>query len=161
LILNPNLDANENLNFSNRSNSTFFIESNDLLTSTNRLAIPTIADGEDKILPTEQSLQQQKFINPNSSYDFFARSINGDSAEQTSSTLSQRVFTNTAAAPVQSTSSQRNRFSNSFYEGTGFNETLEPRQDLIKVNVDEKLNAITSANAGLADKIPTALSRLY
>jgi len=166
LVLNSNSNLNKSSNFSNRSESALFSSSNDLLTSSKRLSIATIADGEDKILPTDQSLQQQPFINPNNSYDFFTKTLSENQNEDltllnSTSALSNRVFTNTATSPLTSTSSQRNRFTNSFYEGTMFKEELENKNNKISSNVNQTSSSAISANSGTADKIPTPLVELY
>lgn len=148
-------------------NLTLFSTPNDFLTSSDRLSTPTIADSEDKILPTDQSLQQQQFINPNKSYDFFTKTLtnhkNNFLSDNTNSlsALSHRIFTNTPSSPLTSTSHQRNRFTNSFYEGTAFNEQLSYNPTKVKSHLDELTSSSISANSGSPDKIPTPLSELY
>jgi len=142
------------------------------------LATPTLADIEDKILPTEQSVQQQRFTNPFKLEIFSSCSVNPILSNLTSNSplsalnnlyldvhvlgnLSNRVFTTHSFAPVPSSSVARAQSELNLIEGTSFTKTSSLTPTTLNKGTSVNLSTTLEANTGSIDKIPSALINLY
>lgn len=151
-------------------------QSSFLNTKSNLLSDPTLADSEDKILPTEQSVQQQKFVSPLSStvinesdlVNVVNSSTNGRLSEITNNldldyitTLSKRIYTKSGLAPVTSTNPIRNNAFGNTFDGTEVSKTLNLSNEGLNITSELRSNTSIEANVGSVEKIPTALINLY
>jgi hypothetical protein len=140
------------------------------------LSDPTLADSEDKILPTEQSVQQQKFVSPLSTtvinesdlVNVVNSSTNGRLSDITNNldldyitTLSKRIYTKPGLAPVTSTNPIRNNAFGNTFDGTEVSKTLNLSNESLNITSELRANTSIEANVGSVEKIPTALINLY
>jgi len=146
------------------------------LAATNlNLTVPTLADKEDKILPTEQSVQQQTFLNPSRSHNFFKTSsksqlvnnnitphiIINNNTSLNALALSNRLFTEKSLPPVLSSSSLRNRFQTFFSLGTSYALTLDSTETNTVETLKTNPSSLPDTLSGSTDKAPTPLANLY
>lgn len=140
------------------------------------LSDPTLADSGDKILPTEQSVQQQKFVSPLSSTSVSANdlvnvinsSTTGRISDITSNldldyitTLSKRIYAKPGLAPVTSANTVRNNAFGNTFDGTEITKTVSLSSDKLNINSLLQTNTAIEANMGSVEKIPTSLINLY
>lgn len=157
--------------------------SRDLSTFTQLSTTPALADLTDKILQSDQSIQQQKFINPNyfnlnlqeislgKNYTPLTLTLKTPSQantsgvdkpyEEYSSTLTNRVFGSKSFTPVLSSDITLASSPKTLYEGTQSN--YQTSLGGVSANTKESLvlNSLIDANFGSLDKIPTPLQKLY
>ena len=154
-----------------------------LPTTSSFLALPSLSDSEDKILPTEQFIQQQKLSNPikhNSNSTLSPKTHSTDSLLTNLLTqdknsnptifsvdlnynlnLATRVFTSRALTPVLSSTSMRADNFSSVFDGTELSKTFTISPDSIVLNTNSNPNTTVEANVGSIEKIPAPLIEMY
>lgn len=158
-------------------------EARTLPTVDSQEAIPTLSDGEDRILSTEQTVLQQKLINPYESNDLIAssnleNSVSFFSNELTSKTnfkgytnslipnsmitpLSSRVFSLIPFGPVLSTNPTRSLNYQSVFDGTEHLTTVHETSLGTKIEKSLTPNTTIEPAIGSLEKIPKQLLTLY
>ena len=155
----------------------------DLQTNSTRLLVSTLSDAEDKILPTEQFVQQQKFTNPTlknkslTSSDkitsltnlttslvsqpkhtlasVFDLNLNSDTH------LTSRIFVKKPLTPVLSSNPLRGVDSTTPFNGTELHRFFELGSDKMNITTTRNPNTTVEANMGSIEKIPASLIELY
>ena len=155
----------------------------DLPINSSRLQVSTLSDAEDKILPTEQFVQQQKFANPtlknesSTSPNKIASLTNLTTSlvSQPKSTLASafdlnlnsdthltsRIFVKKPLTPVLSSNPLRGVDSTTPFNGTELHRFFELGSDEINVKTTRNPNTTVEANVGSIEKIPASLIELY
>lgn len=168
---------------SNSINHSRLTSMQHLPTTSNFLSLPSLSDSEDKILPTEQFIQQQKVFSPVkhdtnptlSSKEHSLDSLINNLLSQdkgfnsTSFTfdlnynlnLATRVFTSRALAPVLSSTSLRAENFTSVFDGTELNKTFTISSSDISLDTKSNPNTTVEANVGSIEKIPAPLIEMY
>ena len=154
-----------------------------LSTTSDFLSTPSLSDSEDKILPTEQFIQQQKVFSPfkhntnptisskEHSSDSLANSLLSqdkgfDSTIFTSDlnynlNLKTRVFTSRSLTPVLSSTPTRAENFTSIFDGTELSKTFTISPTQITLNTSSNPNTTVEANVGSIEKIPAPLIEMY
>ena len=155
----------------------------DLQINSTRLSVSTLSDAEDKILPTEQFVQQQKFTNPTLKNESPTSSNKTTSfTELTTSLVSQpkhtlpsvfdldlnsdtyltsRIFVKKPLTPVLSSNPLRGVDSTTPFNGTELHRFFELGLDEMNVKTTRNPNTTVEANVGSIEKIPASLIELY
>ena len=177
---NP-VNANNITDNSINDNST---KANPYLVPTSRLlSLPTLSDSEDKILPTEQFILQQKVFNPlnqntnpilltkEHSISNLNNTLLSQSLKFTEDTfttdqnfanvLSSRVFTVKPLTPVLSSTPLRADNFTSAFDGTEVNKLLTLSSTKLVSEFTTSPNSTVEANVGSVEKIPTPLLEMY
>lgn len=168
---------------STRSTLGLGSRSEDFVTSKDFLDAGTLSDSTDKILPTDQTISQQGFVNPQRALDFYgtqslvsgSKTPSSVEASLSSSVdagwsdfksknvagLSNRLFTSPSLAPVTSSSADRNANPNSLFDGTVTTVSTKVAPSHISISSDAAANLPIDSMVGAADKVPTGLLNLY
>lgn len=166
-----------------RSFDELYTRSAQLTTPTEFLASPTLSDATDKILPSDQTIAQQPFVNPQNTNEFFrsldtgALSSSQASIDTTASSLTApglselntsasaafatRAFTQPVLAPIVSAQPDRNVTASSLLGGNVFNTSIQPEDHALHVTTEEARGVSSDIKTGSADRIPLPLLNMY
>jgi len=167
----------------NKVSESVKIPSHYLLTNTELLSLPSLSDSEDKILPTEQFVQQQKVFNPlknGTNPTLISKNYSAGTPNNTlllqdlgsnlnlfsidynfGSNLATRIFTSRALPPVLSSTSNRAENFTSVFDGTELTKEISVQPTTLSLNSTSSPNTTVEANVGSIEKIPTPLIEMY
>lgn len=183
-FLNTEVNRATNSKLPNTTTNTVRTNSSSYLSTTSSfLALPSLSDLEDKILPTEQFVQQQKVFNPikhdvnptltskKHSYESLNNNLQSQDKDLDLATfsidrnfnlsLASRIFTSKALTPVLSSTPIRAENFRSVFDGTELTKNFTISPNTISLTTHTTPNTTVEANVGSIEKIPTALIEMY
>jgi len=176
-------DRSPNAQETRRSIDELYSRSAALSTPNEFLGAATLSDSTDKILPSDQTIAQQAFVNPQGNNEFFT-SVQGGDVSSTSASidsalnrestygmsdlntsataaLSSRAFTQPVLAPVVSAQPSRNDVPATLLGGSVFSTEVVARDMTLDFSTTESRGTAMDIKVGVADKIPVPLLNMY